>query len=571
MTRTFTLTTILSLSFFILQAQPRLAYNTPAISGLSFPIDIVNAGDGTNRLFVVERAGTIKVYSQAHAFLGNLVTVSGVTAPGGSDERGLLSLAFHPDYETNRFFYVYFTNTDGSNITYVNIARYQTRADNPNLADDTSRKILLTIAKPAGLTNHNGGRLQFGPDGALYFATGDGGGGGDVANNAQNGNSLLGKMIRLNVNTGATAYVAPYYTIPTDNPYVTDPAVRDEIFALGLRNPFRWSFDKLTGDMWIGDVGQDAREEINFRAAGPPSGANYGWRCYEGNVPYNTSGCLPQANYTGPIYDYPNPPAGAAAVTGGHVYRGSEFPTMYGFYVSADVYSGNHYVTRHPSPGVFSTTVQPTLKGGIVAFGEAEDGSIYGVDLFGGAISELITTTGLPIRLTNFNAVRRADHVEVSWKTASEQDVDGFQVEYGQDGLNYTTASIVPPTNNANGSAYSIKHFSSLTGTVYYRLRINDKDGSYSYSPVITVGSRSNNIGAAIPSAVRNNRLLITFYESYQQLRLITPQGQTLFSRSVEGMSGVNEIQLPDVPAGVYVVHLNGNGRQLSGRIVITR
>ncbi|HYE54768.1 MAG TPA: PQQ-dependent sugar dehydrogenase, partial [Chitinophagaceae bacterium] len=464
-----------------------------------------------------------------------------------------------------------FTSTDASNITYINIARYQTRADNPNLADDTSRKMMLSIAKPVGLTNHNGGRLQFGPDGALYFATGDGGGAGDPGNNAQNGASLLGKMIRLNVNTGATAYTAPYYTIPADNPYVSDGGVRDEIFALGLRNPFRWSFDRLTGDMWIGDVGQDAREEINFRAAGPPSGANYGWRCYEGLVPFNTSGCAAQSSYVSPIYDYPNPTPGAAAITGGHVYRGAEYPAMYGVYISSDVYSGNHYLTRSNGSGGWSTTVQPGLATGIVAFGEAEDGSIYAVNLFGGSISEVITTTGLPLRLSSFDAVRRTDHVEVIWKTSYEQDVDGFQVEFSQDGLNYNTASVVAATNDPNGSLYSIKHFSPLTGTVYYRLRITNRNGVVEYSPVVTTGPGRNTTGATVPSTVRNNRMLITFHEPYTQLRLLTPQGQTLLTRNVEGMTGVNEITLPNIPAGVYVVHLMGRGKQFTGRIVVAR
>src|SRR5688572_14455673 len=340
----FLLLTLL-FSFQIGHAQPNVQY-TPVITGLNQPIDIVNAGDGTNRLFVVQKEGLIRVYSAAFAPLGNLVTVAGISSGG---ERGLLSLAFHPNYETNRFFYVYYTTTTGSSpntTTFINIARYQTRADNPNLADDTSRKVLLSIAKPTGdnFTNHNGGRLQFGNDGMLYFATGDGGSGGDPFNNAQNGNSLLGKMIRLNVVvTGDEAYVAPYYTIPADNPYTDDPAVRDEIFAMGLRNPFRWGFDRLTYDMWIGDVGQDNREEIDFLPAGIPPSANFGWRCYEGDEPFNVIGCLPQPSYIAPVYDYPNPSPGAAAVTGGHVYRGAAYPAMYGYYFATDFYSGTLY------------------------------------------------------------------------------------------------------------------------------------------------------------------------------------------------------------------------------------
>lgn len=553
-----------------MQAQPVLAYQSPVISGLSSPVDIVNAGDGTGRLFVVQQGGTVRVYSSAYAFLGNLVTIAGLSTGG---ERGLLSIAFHPDYETNRYFYAYYTTTDvPTNTTYINVARYQTRADNPYLADDTSRKVLLTIQKPSGssFTNHNGGRLQFGPDGMLYFATGDGGSGGDPFNNAQNGNSLLGKMIRLNVNVSPeNAYVAPYYTIPADNPYTSDAAVRDEIFALGLRNPFRWSFDRLTGDMWIGDVGQDAREEINFRAAGAPSPGNYGWRCYEGNAPYNTSGCGAANTYIAPIYDYANPPAGAAAVTGGHVYRGTQFPAMNGYYVAADVYSGTHYIIRRTGPASFSVTTQ-SGPASIVAFGESEAGEIFAVNI-GGSISQLTTTTGLPARLVNFGALRKNDHIEISWKTSYEYDLKNFEIEYSTDGRNYQLLQAVTPANNLNGSTYSAKHILAFNGVVYYRLKISNADGTFQYSPVVTTSWERQLNGAFVPGNVRNNRLLLTLYEPFTSLRLLTPLGQTVFSRNIEGMAGFNEITLPSLPAGTYVVNLSGKDRQYSTQIVIIR
>lgn len=286
--------------FFLLililgQSQPVITYQS-VIAGLSAPVDVVNAGDGTNRIFVVEQGGAIKVFGSDFSALGTFLTVTGL-ATGG--EQGLLSLAFHPSYENNGFFWVYYTNSAGN----LELSRYKVSAGNPNAADPNSRQVVLTIPHP-GQTNHNGGKLNFGPDGYLYFATGDGGGGGDPSNNAQNGGNLLGKMLRIDVSTGT---VAPFYTVPTDNPYVSNAGVQDEIWALGLRNPFRWSFDRSNGDMWIGDVGQGAREEINFRSAGSTGGINYGWRCYEGNLTYNTSGCAAQSAYVFPVYDYPNP------------------------------------------------------------------------------------------------------------------------------------------------------------------------------------------------------------------------------------------------------------------------
>ena len=356
-----------------IHSQPVITYQS-VIPGLSSPVDVVNAGDGTNRIFVVEQGGAIKVFQSDFTSLGTFLTVTGL-ATGG--EQGLLSLVFDPSYENNGFFWVYYTNSAGN----LELSRYKVSTGNANLADANSRQVVLTIPHP-GQTNHNGGKLNFGPDGFLYFATGDGGGGGDPSNNAQNGGNLLGKMLRINVSTGTTA---PFYTIPSDNPYVANAAVQDEIWALGLRNPFRWSFDRNNGDMWIGDVGQGAREEINFRAAGSTGGINYGWRCYEGNLAYNTSGCAAQSSYVFPVYDYPNPATASASVTGGIVYRGSQYPSMQGWYVAADVYSGNLYKINKADN--FNTSVQTGLPNLVVGFGETENGELLATSLNGNVYS----------------------------------------------------------------------------------------------------------------------------------------------------------------------------------------
>jgi glucose/arabinose dehydrogenase len=364
--------------------QPVITYNS-VITGLNQPVDFVNAGDGTNRIFIAEQGGTVKVYNSSYTLLGTFLTVTGINTGG---EEGLLSIAFHPNYETNGFFWVYYTNNSGN----LEVSRYKVSTANPNVADALSKQVVITIPHPVQ-SNHNGAKLNFGSDGYLYFATGDGGGGGDPSNNAQNGNVLLGKMLRINVSTGT---VAPFYTIPTDNPYVTNPNVLDEIWALGLRNPFRWSFDRTTNAMWIGDVGQGEREEINYRAAGSTGGINYGWRCYEGNLPFNTTGCQAQSNYVFPVYDYQNPNPGSASVTGGYVYRGSTYTAMQGYYFAADVYSGNLYKINTAG---FTTTVQTGLPTLVAGFGETENGELFAVSLNGNAYS---LRTNFPTPVGNF-------------------------------------------------------------------------------------------------------------------------------------------------------------------------
>jgi len=350
-------------------AQPVLSL-TPVIAGLSSPMELVHAGDGSNRIFIVQKGGSILVYNKAFAFLDTFLNITtGLTSDG---ERGLLSLAFHPNYASNGLFFIYYTNASGD----LELARYQVSA-NINRADIATRVIVTTISHPVN-GNHNGGELHFGNDGYLYLSIGDGGGAGDVPNNAQNINVLLGKILRFNVTTTGSP---PYFTIPPTNPY------GNEVFAFGLRNPSRWSFDRLTQDMWIGDVGQGAWEEINYRPADSTNGVNYGWRCFEGNASYNTTiGCNgSNTNYTFPVYTYPNP--SPAAVTGGAVYRGLTNIALKGYYIAADFYSGIFYIIKNDSVNKsWVTTTQSLSPNGMSNFGESEDGELYAVSLFSNAV-----------------------------------------------------------------------------------------------------------------------------------------------------------------------------------------
>lgn len=265
------------------------------------------------------------------------INLSSVITASGS-EQGLLGLAFDPDYANNGYFYVNYTATGGGG---TRIARYRVSAGDPNVADATSGQVLYSAAQPA--TNHNGGDLDFGPDGYLYIGMGDGGGSGDTQNNAQNLANPLGDMLRIDVSGGGASY-----TVPPDNPYVNSTGNElPEIWASGLRNPWRFGFDALTGDLWIGDVGQNAYEEVDYYPAGGAAGANFGWRCYEGNTAFNTAGCPPASSFVAPVAVHAQSTQSWCSVIGGRVYRGQESQRLFGRYIYTD-HCGGQFYSLHP-------------------------------------------------------------------------------------------------------------------------------------------------------------------------------------------------------------------------------
>ncbi len=525
-------------------SQPTLALSSPVISsGLSAPIQFVNAGDGSGRVFIVQQAGTIRVYDAGFNYLGDFLTVSNINAGG---ERGLLSMVFHPQYASNGFFYVYYNNTNGD----LELARYQVSAD-PNIANSASKRILITIPHP-NFTNHNGGELHFGNDGYLYLSTGDGGSGGDPNNNAQNTSVLLGKILRFNVNTSNTA---PYYTIPAGNPY------GNEVFALGLRNPFRWSFDRLNYDMWIGDVGQDNFEEIDHRTNATMLNANYGWRCYEGLNSYNSTGCGPASNYVFPVRAYPtqNP---SAAVTGGVVYRGSIFPGMQGYYIATDFFSGRFYTVRQNGSGydTSSQVLNPPVTG-IADFGETEDGEVYLVSLTDGTVSHLLETgTGpVPVTLVNFDGIIENAGVQLSWRTSMEQNLGHFEIEYSTDGTIFTNLANVAAQNASTGYSYSYLDALHHDGVIFYRLKMVNTDGSYRYSGTIRLLlSDSKNIIA--PTMITDGLMHVNLSSAiYDYVELISMDGKMILKENIRGRTGDIKIPVSKLATGMYVARLTGN------------
>ncbi|HYH06563.1 MAG TPA: PQQ-dependent sugar dehydrogenase [Thermoanaerobaculia bacterium] len=364
------------LATVISQAQPNIVLE-PVVTGTSRPVSIAHAGD--QRLFIVQQSGRIMVWDGTRLLPDPFLDVtSRITSTG---ERGLLGLAFHPRYAENGFFYVNYTDLQGDTV----IARYRVSSD-PNRADTASAKTLLTVDQP--FPNHNGGQLQFGPDGYLYIGLGDGGSGGDPGNRAQDLAQLLGKMLRIDVDSGDP------YGIPSGNPFAGRDGVRPEIWASGLRNPWRYTFDRMTGDLWIADVGQGDWEEINFQPRASIGGENYGWRLMEGTHCFEPDDNCNNGTLVQPVIEYDHS-SQACSVTGGYVYRGTRYVRLYGAYVYADFCNG---IIRAATPSVGGVLVSRTLIDAnffVSTFGEDVNGELYVADYNGGTIYRITDTAAV--------------------------------------------------------------------------------------------------------------------------------------------------------------------------------
>jgi glucose/arabinose dehydrogenase len=349
-------------------AQVRLVEAFPHLSFVD-PVDLQHAGDGSNRLFAVEQAGVIRVFENSFVTTSSKVflNIQGKVTSGG--ERGLLGLAFHPNFTSNGYFYVNYTRQTDSLRTYV--SRFSVSPTNPDSADAESELVLLTVTQP--FSNHNGGQIAFGPDSYLYVALGDGGGAGDTAGNAQNRATLLGSILRIDVDTPSGGR---NYSIPPDNPFVGNATgYREEIFAYGLRNPWRFSFDPATGNLWCADVGQSSREEINIVEAGN----NYGWNIMEGTLCYNPSTGCTTTGLTLPVWEYGR--AAGGSVTGGFVYRGPLLPALQGKYVYGDYVSGRVWALMYDGVNPTTNALLDSLgQFSVSSFGIDENNELYVCD-----------------------------------------------------------------------------------------------------------------------------------------------------------------------------------------------
>ena len=351
----------------------------PVATGLNQPLFVTHAGDGSGRIFIVEKPGVIRILRDGQLLDAPFLDIRDRVRSSGS-EQGLLGLAFPADFAATGHFFVNYTDLNGHTV----VARFQVHPELPDASDAAAEFTVLQIEQPAG--NHNGGMLAFGPDDYLYIGTGDGGAAFDRFGNGQNPDTLLGKMLRIDV----TADLSTPYLIPPDNPWAgaeTDgPQVRDEIWAFGLRNPWRYSFDRLTGDLWIADVGQNRYEEIHFTPAGSPGGLNYGWPILEGSACIEGDAC-DRSGLEEPILEYDH--SGHCSVTGGYVYRGVSYPALQGVYFYGDYCSGFIWAAAPAEGGGWQNAV--VMRSGLLlsSFGEDEAGELYLTDIAAGDVYRL--------------------------------------------------------------------------------------------------------------------------------------------------------------------------------------
>lgn len=459
-------------------------------SGLSLPVEILLANDGSNRFFVVEQGGRIRILQNGALLPTPFLDISSGGVIDCCSERGLLGLAFHPQFANNRAFYIFYTAPGGA----LTIARYFADTVNPNVAVPNSDPAILSIPH-ASFGNHNGGHIAFGPDGYLYIATGDGGSGGDPERNSLNLRSRLGKLLRIAVDGG------PSYTIPATNPHIgqTCATACPEIWAYGLRNPWKFSFDRVTGDLFIGDVGQGAVEEVNFQSASSIGNTNYGWGVFEGNNCFNnsyfgtTNACATLAGHTPPIVTYGHDSAGGFSITGGFRYRGARSIALNGYYLYADFSSKRIWAARPNALGTWVPEVlipPPASLASISSFGEDANGELYLLDYGNGKVW----------------ALDAPDFGLLGLQSQRQHGAQLFSVEVNRNGALTNTVSVEPREIHA-APILNLQFNQPVTATGLATIR----DLSGTTLGVVTLTPDGNQLRATLPPVADQTNTRIVF------------------------------------------------------------
>ena len=521
----------------------------PFVTGLIQPVDIENAGDGTNRIFIVEKPGIIRIADHR----GNLSSQPFLNITSKVDnsdtEEGLLGLVFHPQYPVNGYFFVYYINTRNGQRRSI-VERY-TVSNDPDIADPGSAVEVMAFDQPQ--SNHNGGDMSFGPQGNLYIGVGDGGSGNDPGERSQNLTLPLGKMLRINVDQ------LPY-SIPADNPFAnaTGDTVK-AIWAWGLRNPWRFSFDE-NYDLWIGDVGQSAREEINFiPAADNVAGLNYGWDCREGNIA--CPGCgnnnCDDLEFTEPLYWYG--PGPGLSVTGGYVMRGDYYDAYEGRYIFADFVQDEIRILEvTPSQSVSISHAIPANK--ISTFGKDEQGRIYAAD-FSGTIYQIVESGIFPIELITVHIQKHEKTILLDWETGFDLEALHFQIERNFNKGGFQQIGIVPARDNSEGQmAYQYLDELVHPGQYSYRLKTIAQDGSFTYSMTLdTEINELENLLVVPNPAIDRISVQVPGTNEGGTLQLISLDGKILLTQPIAANnSDPVDLSLKDYHRGLILVQFVG-------------
>jgi glucose/arabinose dehydrogenase len=545
-----------------LLGQPTVVFEELSLSGpdLVQPIDIEHNGVDADRLYIAEQRGTIRIIENGTVLSSFFLDISSQVTNNG--ERGLLGLAFHPDYPDSPYYYVNYIDLSSD----TKIARFTVNTSNTYETVSGSEFILFDINQPN--FNHNGGDMAYGPDGYLYLSLGDGGGAGDPGENGQDLNTLLGKLLRIDVDNGDP------YGIPPDNPFVGMPDVQEEIWAYGLRNPWRFSFDN-SGNIWIGDVGQELYEEINFQPAGSSGGENYGWDCYEGNHDYELTGCSPANTMEFPIFEYPHncnegcPYGTGVSVTGGFVYEGTAYPDLQGYYLCIDYGSENLWLL-YDTGSAYDTTVQ-SLSGEanqIATFGEDLSGELYAANR-GGPLYQVTTEGPLPVTLIEFTARKTEEGNALAWAFA---DIDGAQSLHIE-----RSAADMAFTELVSYDEIPVMHTwvdkDQLYGTQYYRLKIRNEDGSHWVSPIRSVRLPGDTRIDVLMNGDGEYRLYTYSHDPRSaSFEILDSRGVVVqeFELQIEG-EGSRPLEVGSFPAGVYFLRTYIGDQQFAERMVVRR
>jgi glucose/arabinose dehydrogenase len=547
-------------------------------TGFYHPTDIETAGD--SRIFVSQMNGKIMIFENGSVNLVPFLDISSKIK--GQEFQGIFGFVFHPNYAENGYLYVHYLIPDNEFSRY---SRFTRNPNFPNVADSNSEQIIYEVPYP--INGHRSGDMNFGPDGFLYITTGDGAPGargsiGDVDGNAQNLQSVFGKILRINVNNGLP------FTIPADNPFQTiNDNIPDEIWASGLRNPWRWSFDKQTGDIWLGDNGQDGWEEIDFLPNGFAGEKNFGWRCFEGAHNYVSTNCGAQSNYIMPIVEYAgydnNNQVGGSAL-GGYVYRGSQFSNMKGWYIYADYAQGKFWTLKMNGNQIEQNVLQNITISNPVTFGQDNLGEIYVANFFEGKLFKIVDSSiPLPLNLISFNAKQLIyNTIDLKWATTNESNIETFEIQKRIDTKSFESLGKVQ-SNSSIGKEVNFYNFSynqlninELYKILYFRLKITETNSNSYYSKIIglNIERQFAKIGEFNPNPSENGivNIEINSWKSTKvNFKFYSTKGKLIHTENKKMNNGPNqfELEVSKFEPSIYLVEIDIDGEKTYKKILI--